>query len=154
MEKVVAALGDKKPTSVAFVWMQGEKDAKFGWQDAYYEALRGTVGQFANNLNTEHCRRHRSSKRSPKRRQSLDAIRAIQEKVAADEPFGAWVDTDDLNPTYQARGCTTESPSYVELGRPLRRTVDRTNSRARSEVRQPCRQAVSAAHGHHSRSTN
>lgn len=38
MQAVTKSLGDKKPDSVAFVWMQGERDAKAGWQAAYYEA--------------------------------------------------------------------------------------------------------------------
>lgn len=118
MEKVVAALGDKKPTSVAFVWMQGEKDAKFGWQDAYYEALRGTVEQIREELKHQNIAvvigRLSDHLNGDK---NWYAIRAIQEKVAADEPLGAWVDTDDLNPDLPGKGLHYGKPGYVELGR-------------------------------------
>src|SRR5262245_56865045 len=36
MQGVTKAVGDKQPDSVVFVWMQGERDAKVGWQAAYY----------------------------------------------------------------------------------------------------------------------
>ncbi len=40
MPAVTKSLGEKKPDSVAFVWMQGERDAKAGWQAVY---LRGVA---------------------------------------------------------------------------------------------------------------
>src|SRR5947208_6792791 len=52
IQKVTQALGDKQPDSVAFVWMQGERDAKAGWQAAYYEALRGTIEQLRDRKST------------------------------------------------------------------------------------------------------
>lgn len=114
MQAVATALGDKKPDSVAFVWMQGERDAKAGWQAAYYEALRGTVEQIRTDLKhkdivvvvgrlSDHL----------KGDAGWDAVRAAQEKVAADEPLGAWVDTDDLN---GKEGLHYNQPGYAELG--------------------------------------
>lgn len=115
LQAVKQGLGDKQPDSVAFVWMQGERDAKAGWQAAYYEALRGTVEQLRTDLKhpdiavvigrlSDHL----------KQDAGWDAVRAAQEKVAADEPLGAWVDTDDLN---GKEGLHYTKDGYAELGR-------------------------------------
>lgn len=115
LQAVTKAVGDKKPDSVAFVWMQGERDAKAGWQAAYYEALRGTVDQLRTDLKqpeiavvvgrlSDHLTNNAG----------WDAVRAAQEKVAADEPLGAWVDTDDLN---GKAGLHYNKEGYAELGK-------------------------------------
>ncbi|MEQ8790940.1 MAG: sialate O-acetylesterase [Pirellulaceae bacterium] len=112
--EVRQALGDKRPDSVAFVWMQGERDAKAGWQAAYYASLRGVVDQLREDL------RHKQIAVVVGRLSDhllgdagWDAVRAAQEKVAADEPLGAWVDTDDLN---GKEGLHYNKPGYAELG--------------------------------------
>jgi hypothetical protein len=118
MDEVKRALGDKLPDTVAFVWMQGERDAKAGWEAAYYEALRGTVEQIRSDLKhpeiavvvgrlSDHL----------KGEKGWDAVRAAQEKVAADEPLAAWVDTDDLNPDAPGKGLHYGKPGYAELGK-------------------------------------
>ena len=118
MAAVKKALGDKKPDSVAFVWMQGERDAKAGWHSVYYEALRGTVEQIRGDLNhkeiavvvgrlSDHL----------KQNANWDTVRAAQEKVASDEPLGAWVDTDDLNNKNGKDDLHYTSEGYAELGR-------------------------------------
>ena len=115
MLAVTKALGDKKPDSVAFVWMQGERDAKAGWQAAYYEALHGTIEQLRMDLKhkdiavvvgrlSDHL----------KNDAGWDAVRAAQEKIAANESLGAWVDTDDLN---GKEGLHYTKEGYAELGR-------------------------------------
>lgn len=115
LEEVRSVLGDKRPDGVAFVWMQGERDAKAGWQAAYYESLRGTVEQLRTDLKckdiavvvgrlSDHL----------KGDAAWDAVRAAQEKVAADEPLAAWVDTDDLN---GKDGLHLPKEGYAELGR-------------------------------------
>ncbi|QDU29494.1 hypothetical protein ETAA8_46050 [Anatilimnocola aggregata] len=116
METVTSALGGKKPDTVTFVWMQGERDAKAGWQAVYYEALTGTVDQLRTDL------KHKDIavvvgrlSDNLKNDQGWNAVRAAQEKVAADEPFGAWVDTDDLNGTHD--GLHYNKQGYAELGR-------------------------------------
>ena len=118
MEQVKSALGDKRPDTVAFVWMQGERDAKAGWQAAYYDALRGTVEQIRTDLKHPEIavvvgRLSDHLKGDP----GWDAVRAAQEKVAADEPLAAWVDTDDLNPNAAGKGLHYDKPGYAELGK-------------------------------------
>ena len=115
VQAVAKELGDRRPDSVAFVWMQGERDAKAGWQAAYYEALHGTIEQLRVDLKhpdvavvigrlSDHLKDH----------PGWDAVRAAQEKIAADEPLGAWVDTDDLN---GKEGLHYTREGYAELGR-------------------------------------
>jgi predicted Zn-dependent protease len=115
MQAVTKELAGKQPDSVAFVWMQGERDAKAGWQAAYSEALRGTIEQLRSDLKhkdiavvvgrlSDHL----------KNDAGWDSVRAAQEKVAADEPLDAWVDTDDLN---GKEGLHYTKEGYAELGR-------------------------------------
>ena len=118
MQAVTKGLGGKKPDSVVFVWMQGERDAKAGWQAAYYEALRGTIEQLRVDLKhpdialvvgrlSDHLKNHAG----------WDAVRAAQERVAVDEPLGAWVDTDDLNDVKGKNDLHYTREGYAELGR-------------------------------------
>jgi len=118
IQAVTKALGGRKPDSVVFVWMQGERDAKAGWQAAYYEALRGTIGQLRADLKhpdiavvvgrlSDHL----------KNDAGWDAVRAAQEKIATDEPLGAWVDTDDLNDVKGKDDLHYTQEGYAELGR-------------------------------------
>lgn len=115
VQAVAKQVGDKKPDSVVFVWMQGERDAKAGWQAAYYEALRGTVEQLRTDLKRQEIgvvvgRLSDHLKNDA----GWNAVRAAQEKVAADEPLGAWVDTDDLN---GKEGLHYTKEGYAELGK-------------------------------------
>ena len=50
MTKVKAAVGDKKPDSITFVWMQGERDAKEGHGQVYAASLAGLVKQLRDDL--------------------------------------------------------------------------------------------------------
>lgn len=116
MEMVRKAIAGKTPDSVSFVWMQGESDAKAGVEAAYEDGLRGlirkvradmkredtivVIGRLSDNL---------------KNHKGWDTVRAIQEKVAAGDPRGAWVDTDGLNGPKDDLHYTKEG--YLELGR-------------------------------------
>ncbi|MFC1497420.1 sialate O-acetylesterase, partial [Verrucomicrobiota bacterium] len=50
MEAVEEKLGDKKPTTITFVWMQGESDAKDHYA-VYAESFKGLVQQLRDDLN-------------------------------------------------------------------------------------------------------
>lgn len=115
MQAVAKAVGDKKPDSVVFVWMQGERDAKVGWQAVYYEALQGTIEQLRTDLKRQDIAVviGRLSDHQ-KGNANWDAVRAAQEKVAADQKLGAWVDTDDLNGN---AGLHYTKEGYAELGK-------------------------------------
>ncbi len=117
MQAVTKALGDKKPDSVAFVWMQGERDAEFGWQAAYYEALRGTIEQLRADLKHPDIAVVVGRLSDHLKNAGWDGVRAAQEKVAADEPLGAWVNTDHLNDVDGKNDLHYTKDGYAELGR-------------------------------------
>ncbi|MCE9608767.1 MAG: sialate O-acetylesterase [Chthoniobacter sp.] len=115
MAKVKTALGGKTPDTVAFAWMQGERDAKSGLSASYEEALKALLQTVRDDLKhpavavvigrlSDHL----------KGNEQWDTVRAIQEKVATQDPRGAWVDTDDLNGNKNDLHCTKEG--FVELG--------------------------------------
>jgi hypothetical protein len=118
MDQVLAAVGERKPDSVAFVWMQGERDAKMGWQSVYAEALRGILEQLRRDLNRDDLAVviGRLSDYQ-KGETNWDAVRDAQERVAAGEKFGAWVDTDDLNNVGDKHALHYTKNGYAELGR-------------------------------------
>lgn len=118
MTMVREAVGEKRVDSVAFVWMQGENDAKRGWHPAYGGAMRGLCDQLRADLKRDDiavvigrlsdCNNGEAA---------WDAIRAAQQTVAEQEKFGAWVDTDDLNDKSGRNDLHLTKEGYAELGR-------------------------------------
>lgn len=116
MSKVQPAIAGKKIDSVTFVWMQGEADAQRGMSSVYEESLRGLIKQLRDDLKRPDLsfvigRLSDFKNGTP----GWDAVRAAQEKVAKEDPLGAWVDTDDLNGPNNDLHYNREG--YVELGR-------------------------------------
>jgi hypothetical protein len=116
MTKVKAAIKAKTPDSIAFVWMQGEADAKRGTAEVYEESLRGLIKQLRDDLKRPDMvvvigRLHEFKKGEA----GWDAVRAAQEKVAAQDPHAAWVDTDNLDGGKNAVHHTLKG--YEEMGR-------------------------------------
>jgi len=116
MEKVKKAVEGKTPDTVSFVWMQGERDAKGGVSDSYEDGLRGLIKKVREDMKRDdvtvvigRLSDHLKGKKH------WDAVRAIQEKVATEDPRGAWVDTDGLNGPNNDLHYTREGS--VELGR-------------------------------------
>lgn len=118
MKMVRDAVGEKKVDTVAFVWMQGENDAKRGWHPVYEAALRGVCNQLRADLKRDDlavvigrlsdCQKGEAN---------WDAVRAAQQAVADGEKFGAWVDTDDLNDKGGKNDLHLTKEGYAELGR-------------------------------------
>lgn len=115
MAQVGKAIENKRPDTIVFAWMQGERDAKSGLSASYEEALKGLIESVREDLKDPdmavvigRLSDHRKGETH------WDAIRAIQEKVAAADRRGAWVDSDDLNGD---RGLHCTKDGFVELGR-------------------------------------
>jgi len=115
MKKVKAAAGDKKPATISFVWMQGERDAKTGHGTVYAASLAGKVGQLRDDLGrqdvdfvigrlSDHLKNH----------EGWDQVRKAQAEVAEADRRGAWVDTDDLNGAHD--GLHYDRDGYKTLG--------------------------------------
>ena len=101
MDRVGAALKDRRPDTVTFVWMQGERDARMGHGNVYAASLRGLICQLERDLGREDIfvvigRLSDHGKDDPER-PDWNAVRAAQVAVAEEHPRRAWVDTDDLN---------------------------------------------------------
>jgi len=119
MGKVKAAIGDSKPDTVTFVWMQGESDAAKSICDIYFESFRGVIAQLKADLNRDDINVviGRISDYKPRKVGSpyWDKIREVQVKLAEADPRTEWVDTDDLNGPNDGLHYTKEG--YVELGK-------------------------------------
>jgi len=116
--KVRAALGDRRPHSAAFVWMQGERDARMGWHEIYADSLRRVVGQLQQDLQHDDwavvvgrlsdCNLGNAN---------WDAVRVAQAQVVEAAKFAALVDTDDLNNKGDRNDLHYTPEGYAELGR-------------------------------------
>jgi hypothetical protein len=119
MTKVAAAVGDKKPTTVTFVWMQGERDAKEKHGNVYGASLRGLIDQLQSDLGREDINfvigRLSDFDNDNKSYSHWTIVRDAQVKVAADDKRGAWVETDDLNG--EKNGLHYNKEGYAELGK-------------------------------------
>ena len=101
MKKVTAEVGDKKPDTITFVWMQGEKDAREKNGEVYAASFRGLLDQLKKDLGREDINfvigRLSDFDNDNKRYPHWTKVREVQVKLAEDDPRGEWVDTDDLN---------------------------------------------------------
>jgi hypothetical protein len=120
MTDVTVALGDRNPTTVTFIWMQGERDSRQKRAEDYAGALKGLIGQLRLDLRRPDMnfivgRLSDFGSAKPNERPSWNAIREIQVAIADSDPRGAWTDTDDLNGPSDDLHYTR--PGYDELGR-------------------------------------
>ena len=97
LTKAKAAMKDKQITSITFVWMQGERDAREWRQDSYSNNLKGLVEKLREDLDSKNMKvvigRLSDSVNWP----SWMAIRKIQQELSEADAGWEWVDTDDLN---------------------------------------------------------
>jgi hypothetical protein len=93
--------GRKKPNSVTFLWMQGEKDAKTKLDAAYVDSLRQLIVNLRRDIGAPEMNVviGRISDHSPGAdlQASWDNVRKALVAVAESDSHGAWVDTDDCN---------------------------------------------------------
>jgi lysophospholipase L1-like esterase len=101
MEKVKAALDGKKPDTITFLWMQGERDAREKNGAVYGASLKGLLDQLAQDLQREDISVviGRLSDHGVDNPEIPDwnVIRETQGALAEANPRWEWVDTDDLN---------------------------------------------------------
>ena len=120
MKKVNAAIADKKPDTVTFVWMQGERDAKEKHGTVYGASMAGLIKQLSDDLKRTDVNfvigRLSDFDNDNKRYPHWTIVRDAQVKVADDDKKrGAWVDTDDLNGPKNGLHYTKDG--YKELGK-------------------------------------
>lgn len=115
MTKVNKAIEGKKLTSICFVWMQGERDAKESLSAVYAASMKGLIQQLRTDLKREDIS-FVIGRLSDclKGKEHWDAVRQAQIEVAKSDPIGEWVDTDDLNGPKD--GLHYNKEGYVKLG--------------------------------------
>lgn len=101
MKKVNAAIEGKKVTSVTFIWMQGERDAREQYGKVYAASMEGLIEQLAEDLARKDINvvigRLSDFDMSNERYPHWTMVREAQVNVAEAHPRWTWVDTDDLN---------------------------------------------------------
>ncbi len=101
VKRVKGAINEERPTTVTFVWMQGERDARERHGDVYAASLRGLIDQLADDLGRDDLNfvigRLSDFDMTNSRYPDWTKVREAQVEVAEADPQGAWVDTDDLN---------------------------------------------------------
>lgn len=101
MKKVNAAIKGEKITTVTFVWMQGERDAREQQGEVYADSLRGLIKQLSTDMGRKDIYfvigRLSDFDMDDKKYRHWTMVRKAQVEVAETNPRSAWVNTDDLN---------------------------------------------------------
>ena len=108
MAKVRAAASDIELKSVTFIWMQGERDAREKHGRVYEKSLTGLIEQLTNDMS------HVAINVVIGRLSDFDVmnekyphwtlVREAQVRVASALPRAVWINTDDLNDGFNAKG--------------------------------------------------
>jgi arylsulfatase A-like enzyme len=117
LEKAKELTEGKPVESVAFVWMQGERDHQ---EDATTQAYQANLEALYQQLVEDLGRKDIVwviGRLSDARlgTANWDTIRKVQMEVAANHPLATWIDTDDLNGPTNGVHCPPEG--YEEMGR-------------------------------------
>lgn len=133
MENVRKKAGDRKFSSVTFIWMQGEADGSAGWGAVYGKSFVGIIDQLKADLNRDDIRfvlgRINDHRPNGKHSPGKQAVREAQVKLGEENANGAWVDTDDLNAginpwsVYEANGEHFPNAGYRTLGQRFARAA-------------------------------
>lgn len=108
MNKVVAAISNRKICSVTLIWMQGERDARESHGDVYGRSLQGLIAQFASDLDRDSIffviGRLSDFQMNNRNFPHWTMVRDAQVEVAESTPLGRWINTDDLNDGINPQG--------------------------------------------------
>jgi len=126
MKKVYPAIKNKKITTITFIWMQGERDAKTSRGEVYEQSLLGLYKQLCSDLRRDDVHfiigRLSDFGMTNRTHPHWTMIRGIQLKVAESNPRFGWIDTDDLNDGIDRKGKATQNnihmsaEGYVMMG--------------------------------------
>lgn len=87
--------------TVSFIWMQGESDAMRSLGVAYERSFKVLTERLKEELGIEEMYfvigRISDHGLYGKGAEGWKEMRAVQQKLAEDDPMGTWIDTDDLN---------------------------------------------------------
>ena len=129
MSKVKPAVKDQKLSSVTFLWMQGERDAKEKNGDVYKASFKGLLEQVKTDLGIKDLNfvigRLSDYDMQNKKYPHWTKLRDIQVELAKESDRGEWVDTDDLNDGKNRKGKEIKNDlhysaeGYVTFGKRL-----------------------------------
>lgn len=109
--KVKKELESRKPDSVTFMWMQGERDAKKGDPELYRLSLKNLIKQIRKDTDHQNAtvvigrlNKHLESK-------GYNATRDVQVAIAEADPNAGWIDLDDLG-----KGLHYKDDAYQKMG--------------------------------------
>lgn len=114
MDKVNDAIQDKELDTIAFGWMQGERDANLKWSKTYQKNLQLLINNLKEDLDWPSLVTVIGRISDFKNTASWQEVRAAQVAVATADPLIDWVNTDDLN-----RDVHYTAAGYVEFGKRL-----------------------------------
>ena len=97
LKVVRARIPDKKPNTITFLWMQGERDAKEKLSAAYEESMNTLIANLRKDLDAPKMNFVIGRLSDFSMSEHWETVRAAQVRVAKDDPRGSWVDTDDTN---------------------------------------------------------
>ncbi len=92
-----ASIAAKKPKTITFLWMQGERDAKEKLSAAYEESMNTLIANLRKDLSVPEMNFVIGRLSDYSTSEHWEAVRSAQVKVATGDPRGSWVDTDDTN---------------------------------------------------------
>ena len=126
MHKVDSLTVGKEFTTVTFVWMQGERDARESHGEVYTLGLEGVRNQLKSDLEIETINfvvgRLSDFDMENVRYPHWTLVRDEQVRYAESTPNSRWIDTDDLNDGVNQNGVAIQNDlhmsvsGYVEMG--------------------------------------
>ncbi|OUR65907.1 hypothetical protein A9Q79_02710 [Methylophaga sp. 42_25_T18] len=113
------AIKNKSIQTVTFVWMQGERDAKEGYGSMYSDNLKELLKQLQidlghKNINFVLGRLSDFGLNNPNF-PHWNLIRSSQTEIAENSPYGAWVNTDDLNDGFNLEGVSIKNDLHYSV---------------------------------------
>ena len=97
MKKVNEAIKGNNYTTVTFVWMQGERDAKEKHDSVYKKSMLGLIKQLSDDLKRNDINYVIGRLSKYKNDINWNGIRKAQVEAAEASPRGAWLDTDTID---------------------------------------------------------
>lgn len=141
MDKVRKTLGSKTPTTVTFVWLQGESDGKAAASGTpYEESLQGLLTQLRKDLGHDDLnfvigRINTFGSKRAAAWPNWEKVRQAQVKVAESSERGAWVDLDDLGEGlhYPKEAYETIAERFAEKAIALVKATPSASTKARDK---------------------
>jgi|SRR6056297_811121 len=108
MKNVAHEIAGQTISSVTFIWVQGERDARIKEGEVYKQSLRGLIDQLKSDLKKEDLNtviaRLNDFDMEDERWPHWTLIRTVQKEIAENDASIELVNTDDLNSGFNANG--------------------------------------------------